>query len=225
VIKIALLVSVTSALPSFIMVVRMRKGGTGVVAVASKGRSGRTPTLFVDNPGLADLLADLLSAGHSFYSACRLVGVSYQTFRRWMHFGGDPLQATERIVDPETAEEPYRSFATRMREAEREGAQYRKTIYRDRAPKGRKPKDLDLVQRVTLLEWTKAGYPWAAASREAGVSLTTLVSWLRLGGHPATAPFRKPLPEEQIEEPYRSFVREFMEAEQIARDRDAIPAA
>jgi hypothetical protein len=67
-----------------------------------------------------ELMARGVGLGLSFASACKLAGVNYDTFSRWMTRGGAPLSAKKdgfEFADDYEPEEPYHQFAVLMVQA------------------------------------------------------------------------------------------------------------
>jgi hypothetical protein len=57
------------------------------------------------------------------------------------------------------------------------------------------------------------GWSFPAACREAKLPYATFISWLRLGGYPQKVSPYRDVSHEYIEEPYKSFVRDVLDAE------------
>jgi hypothetical protein len=77
-----------------------------------------TLTTFINDDKI-EILEKMLSMGNRPTAACAVAGVNYDLFRRWMARGGFPLSGTttKDTISPEDAEEPYYSFAMRMKAA------------------------------------------------------------------------------------------------------------
>lgn len=75
-------------------------------------------SLAIDEPKI-EVLCRALALGNTHTNACRLAGISYDLFRRWMALGGHPLSAAKQqdVVAVEEAVEPYYSFAMRVVQA------------------------------------------------------------------------------------------------------------
>jgi len=63
-------------------------------------------------------LLALIEVGNFFTVACRCAGVSAEVFNKWMKLGADPGSTSKSTVDPESAKEPYYSFARLVRQKE-----------------------------------------------------------------------------------------------------------
>lgn len=177
-----------------------------------------------------------LKAGSSYKTACEKVGFSYQKARAWMIRGGRPMggleigegEEGENEVDPnEEAREPYRTFARRLSSAWSEGSGYRVEggPLRAGTAKGRPPREITSGDQEVFLARLREGFNWTAAIKGLDVNNTTLLAWLRLGGHEGVAPLRTPVPRDSAPEPYRSFVTRVLEAEAEASARDGFNAA
>lgn len=180
---------------------------------------GPAPSALLDQKG--DRLLGFLAQGYTVTEACKLADLPYQTVRHWLLRGGDPEATSAMVAPDEYAREPYRTFAFRFREALREGKK------RDvpRPPKGRTPKALTEDQQAALCHRLAQGWTYHAACHDAGVTLSTFLSWLRLGGYPRPLAFRHPIDPAYIAEPYAGFVRRVLQAEADAFDHDLVGAA
>jgi transposase-like protein len=147
--------------------------------------------------------------GQSLAEACRRVDYSPNTIRQWLIKGGDPQSRSRRKCDPSVRVEPYYTFARELRSAMVQGKQRTPPG----PPRGRKPLDITPEQREAVLRALSLGWSFPNACREAHLPLATFISWLRLGGYPdKVSPYRSVSPE-FIEEPYKSFVTDVLQAE------------
>jgi lambda repressor-like predicted transcriptional regulator len=157
---------------------------------------GKRPQVFVGDR--ADALIALLERGFSPRAACRKLGLSYDTYWRWMRLDG--------------TDDEYTQFAQRVREAA-SVAPHRITVDGDGTirSRGRKPRHIDEFQRQEFFENVRGGRSLRASSRRAGILYTTICSWLRWGGYDGEvpdAPERNPVPEWERRPECVEFVRD-----------------
>lgn len=171
-----------------------------VAAVTQTEFRGREPVVLQGD--VQDRMISLLTSGLSVYASCREVGVSRDTFWRWMRLG-----------EREGAREPYRSFAARVREAQKNRQPDEELLSAVLQPRGRPPYPISDEQREIILQAIREGKSYRQASKRAGILTTTLKSWLRMGGYPnQVTPSPSPPPNKR-KEPYISFVRDVLAAE------------
>lgn len=144
-------------------------------------------------------LCALLAEGVSPKAACFRLGFSYHTYCSWMLQGSG-----------DDAPEPYRSFYLAVGEAKFAGRA--KTPPQMR--KGRKPGPISAAQQLKVFEAVRLGFTYHEVAKHAGIRLSTLLSWLRLGGHPhARSLATKPLHPLAVVDPYKRFAEEVMALE------------
>ncbi len=160
------------------------------------------------NGGRARLIAQV-RLGYPIKVASRRARVSYPVVKEWLLKGADPATTSKFACPPEYAREPYVSFARDIRAAEREG--------RRRNPPGpawgRKPSPITPVQRKALLDALRRGWTYHDACLAARIRVSTVLSWLRLGGYPGEFPGTRPLDPTAVREPYTGFVADVLRAE------------
>lgn len=148
--------------------------------------------------------------GYPFRKACALAGVSYDTFRWWMLKGADPDSGSRRVCPPTVKVEPYWTFARDVRAAQADGRRYSPPGPRH----GRHPSPIPPEAQAVILDGLSRGWSYHDCAREAGVRLSTLLSWLRLGGYPRRLQMTRPLEDRFVVEPYKSFVADVISAEE-----------
>lgn len=155
-----------------------------------------------------DIMERRFRAGESPRVVLTSMGRSYWVFREWMKRGGDPEAKQSRCPD-HIIIEPYHTFAQRMRAALTEG----KRVLLPKRPHGPHPKPLTAEQREAILDGFRQGLRLHQVSRYAQVPISRLTSWLERGGYPKKLTTMYPIPENEIIEPYKSFVQEVLKAE------------
>jgi transposase-like protein len=168
--------------------------------VEEKVRRGRAATTFSGEKG--DQLIEFVSKGISPFVACRSLDLSYDTFWRWVRLG-----------EGECAQDPYATFARRLREAQ-ETAELDKAFQLEQfKPRGRRPFDLSESDRQIVLDGLAEGLSFRQICRHKGILYSTLASWLRWGGYPRPLARAEPLPQSQWKEPYITFVGQVLAVE------------
>lgn len=167
-----------------------------------------------------DVFLQALAEGYSPPAACERAGVVYKTYRDWMLKGGNPGGDARHACPPHLQWEPYYSFARDVRAAQATGRQHDQLG----SLSGAKPAALSETQQDALCHALAHGFTYHAAAHLAGVRLSTFVSWLRRGGYPRQLSFAKPLLPAFIADPYATFVRRILAAEDsffAARETEA----
>ena len=170
------------------------------------------------NPNATALLGEVeeklvfyLKAGHSLSEAAKLAGANRVTLTQWLQKGADPKTKASIYRCPSYIHvEPYYSFARRIRAAEAIGKQH----VLPRRPSGFPPKEITPEQRAAILDALRQGWSYHKACRAAGISLRTFVSYLHRGGYPQQVSMAHPIREEDRVEPYVSFVKDVLRAEE-----------
>lgn len=155
-------------------------------------------------------LLALLRAGHSLKAACAQTGVRYSTLLVWLSKGGDPESKSKKKCAPHLRWEPYWTFARELRAAQAAG----RTVSLPGPRRGRLPAPLSPEQQAVILDGLERGLTYHALCRQAGVRLSTFVSWLRLGGYPRPLTVSRPLTPDHIVDPYKSFAAAVLAAEE-----------
>lgn len=166
-----------------------------------------------DNPAISgttrETFLHLLSRGYPLLSALEQSNITYDTFRYWMVQGADPEKLLKhRRVQPARVE-PYWTFARDVRNAIEQG----KAFSIPGPPRGRKPSAISSEQEAVILDCVRRGWSFPASCHAAGITLTRLGSWLRLGGYSRQLSMHRPVDPLHVVEPYKSFVKRFEQAE------------
>ena len=161
---------------------------------------------------LGDAQERLLSAlrqGYAPQKACAIAGISYATYWTWMLRGADPGSRSKYRCPERIRVEPYWTFAREVRAAIEDG----KRATPPGPPRGRTPALLTPEQQAVILDRLKQGWSYAAACRQANVTLSTFSSWLRLGGYPRQLSLHRAIDPAYVTEPYKSFATAVLAAE------------
>lgn len=150
-----------------------------------------------------------LRQGQTFLAACEAAGLSKDTVRSWINKGGNPRGKSRRACASHIHIEPYYTFTQDFLAA----CDVRKRVEAPAAPHGRKPNPIPAYQQDIIFGGIRHGWSYSAACREAGVPLSTFISYLRLGGYPRkVSPYRSIHPD-RVKEPYKTFVANVLKAE------------
>jgi len=167
----------------------------------------RTPPTF--DPEKVEVFLKNIRQGGSFLDSCAAAGLSKDTVRSWINKGGNPRGKSKRACASHVRIEPYYTFTQDFLTASDEG----KRTESFAAPHGRRPKPITEEEREKVLDGLRRGWSYGVACREAGIALSTFVSYLRLGGYPRKiSPYRRIHPN-LVVEPYKSFVADVIQAE------------
>lgn len=150
----------------------------------------------------SEVILQCLRDGLTPFAACRKAGVIFFTYRSWIHNGTGPL-----------ARQPYAAFAHEVAKIQREVPIDEKALAEVLLPRGRRPQALTGVQQDAIVQVVQDGGSHFEAADAAGITLNTLYSWLRMGGYPKQVSRFAPVPDRYVEDPFKSFVARFREAE------------
>lgn len=150
-----------------------------------------------------------VSLGGTFLEACEQADLSKNTVRTWINKGGNPQGKSRRACAANVHVEPYYTFVQRYLDAKSKGVRRNAPG----APHGRRPNEITEEQKILVLDAIRQGWSYQAACTKAGISLSTFVSYLRLGGYPRKVSPYRTIHENHIHEPYKSFAADVVAVE------------
>jgi len=160
--------------------------------------------------GKVEQFLNYTALGATFLEACERADLSKNTVRTWINKGGNPRGRSKRSCAAHVHVEPYYTFVQRYLVAKDKGLRRNPPG----APHGRRPKEITDEQKTELLNAIRAGWSYQSACTKAGVSLSTFVSYLRLGGYPRKISPYRTIHANHVQEPYKSFVEDVIKVEE-----------